>query len=88
MTIAKLDWLELAKEIHHFHVQQIKDEGRWTIEKTARMLNRSVGSVSQYLLIAEYYKVFEKDLKKVNGMKEAVEFIKQKQREHRLGESD
>jgi predicted transcriptional regulator len=86
--IVKLNWIELALDIHRFHVQQVKDEDHWTIERTAKLLNRSIGSVSQYLLIAEYHKVFEKDLKKINGMKEAVELIKRKQREHRLGASD
>lgn len=49
---AKLSFIDLAIEIHRFHVQQIKDEPSWTLVKTAKCLDRSIGSVSQFLMIA------------------------------------
>lgn len=78
----KLNWLNRAVEVHNYHVQQCKDESGWTIEKTAHALNRSIGSVSQDLLIASWCKSHEKQLKRCNSMKDALEFIKGKKREN------
>lgn len=84
----KQNWLERAVDIHKFHIQQCKDESNWTIEKTAKALNRSIGSVSQDLLIASWLKTHEKQLKRFNSMREALAFVRSKQKEMRLEEID
>jgi hypothetical protein len=82
----KLNWLDRAIEINKFHATQLKDEPGWTITKTAKMLNRSVGSVAEDLLIASWLKTHEKQLKRFNSMREALAFVRSKKREMRLGD--
>lgn len=84
----KLNWLDRAIEIHRFHVTQLRDEPGWTIVKTARILNRSVGSVSEDLLIASWLKTHEKQLKRFDSMREALAFVRSKKREMQLGGID
>jgi len=84
----KLHWIERCIEIHRFHVQQLKDENNWTIEKTAKALNRSIGSVSQDLLLASWFKSHEKQLRRFNCMKDALEFVREKKKEIQLAEVD
>ena len=77
----KLNWLDRAVQVHNYHVAQCRDESNWTLEKTAKSLNRSVGSVSQDFMIASWCKTHEKQLKRCRSMKDALEFIKDKKRE-------
>lgn len=80
----KQNWIDKAIDIHNFHVKQCKDEPKWTIEKTAEALNRSIGSVSQDLLLASWLRTHEKQMKRCSSMKDALAWIKIKQREMRL----
>ena len=82
----KQSWLDRAIDIHRFHISQLKDESGWTIEKTAKALNRSIGSVSQDLLLASWVKTHEKQLKRCSSMRDALVFVRLKQREMRLEE--
>ena len=84
----KQSWIERAIEIRRFHIQQLKDESNWTIEKTAKVLNRSIGSVSQDLLIASWLRTHEKQLKRCDSMRDALAWIRLKQKEIRLEEVD
>ena len=84
--LVKLDWLERAIEVNKFHIAQLKDEPKWTIQQTAVALNRSIGSVSQDLLLASWAKTHEKQLRRCNNMKDALAFIHMKEREIKLGE--
>jgi hypothetical protein len=77
----KQHWINRCIDIHNFHVAQLKTESNWTVEKTAKVLNRSVGSVSQDLLIASWLKTHEKQLRRFRSMKDALEFIRNRKRE-------
>jgi hypothetical protein len=82
----KPHWINKCIDIHNFHVSQVKAETNWTIEKTAKALCRSVGSVSQSLLIASWLKTHEKQLRRLANEKDALEFIRNKRREIRTQE--
>ena len=84
----KQHWIERAVDIHRFHVQQLKDEPKWTVEKTASALNRSIGSVSQDLLLASWLKTHEKQLRRCSSMRDALAWIRVRQRELRVEEID
>ncbi len=84
----KLDWIDRAAQVHNYHVSQVKAEQNWTIEKTAKELNRSVGSVAQDLLIASWLRSHEKQLKRFRSMKDALEYIRNKKREMNSMEID
>ena len=84
----KQNWIDRCVDIRRFHVQQLKDESNWTIEKTANALNRSIGSVSQDLLLASWLKTHDKQLRRCSSMRDALAFVRDKQREMKLEEFD
>jgi hypothetical protein len=84
----KQGWLERAIDIYRFHIQQLKDEPDWTIEKSARLLNRSIGSVSQDLLLASWAKTHEKQLRRFDSMRDALNFVRKRKRELQLSDID
>lgn len=77
----KVNWLNRAVDVHNYHVQCCRDEADWTLERTAASLNRSIGSVSQDLLIASWTKTHEKQLRRCRTMKDALDYIKGKKSE-------
>lgn len=84
----KQHWIAKCIDIHNFHVLQMRGEPGWTVEKTAKSLCRSVGSVSQDLLLASWLKTHEKQLRKFKNAKDALEFVRNKKREMRTQELD
>lgn len=86
--LAKLGWLDRAIQVYNYHVQCCKSEKKWTIEKTAVTLNRSVGSVSQDITVAAWTRTHEKQLRRFHSMKDAMEYIKEKKAELREQEID
>lgn len=82
----KLNWFDRAIEVYRFHVAQCKEEPKWTIQRTADALNRSIGSISEDLLIASWSRTHEKQLKRCSSMRDALAFIRDKEREMRLGD--
>jgi hypothetical protein len=77
----KQHWLDRAVQVHNFHVSQCKSESDWTIAKTAEALNRSIGSVSQDILIAKWTKTHEKQLRRLKSMRMALDYVKSKEKE-------
>lgn len=82
----KPDWLEKAKQTFAFHRSKCRAETRWSIPKTAKALRRSIGSISEDLLIARWSLTHEKQLEKFNYAYEALKFIRNKKKELELGE--
>jgi len=81
MTLRKLDWLDRAVQVHNYHVKLCKTCAEWTIAKTAADLNRSVGSVSQDISVAQWVRTHEKQLRRLRSMRDALDYIKSKKRE-------
>ena len=83
--LIKLNWLEQAKEIHRFHRSKLlSTDGNWTIAYTAKALKRSLGSISESLMIAKWCKTHEPILEKFGSAKEALKFIRQRKKELEL----
>jgi hypothetical protein len=81
-------WIEKAKETYNFHRSKLLSNNRWTVAKTAKALRRSVGSISEDLMIARWCKTHEKQLSGLKYAWEALEFIRRKQKEQDLDELD
>jgi hypothetical protein len=82
MTIPiKNHWLDRAIQVYNFHIHQCKAEPKWTIAKTAEALNRSIGSVSQDIALANWAKTHEKQLRRLKSMRMALDYIKTKEKE-------
>lgn len=75
-------WLEKAISTHKIHVANLKNQGKdWTLQKTAKALNRSLGSVCEDIMIAKWYKTHSSKLERLNSAREALEFIREKKDE-------
>lgn len=82
----KQTWVSRCVDIHNFHVSQVKAVPGWTVEETAKSLCRSVGSVSQDLLLASWLRTHEKQLKRFRNAKDALEFVRARKREMKTQE--
>jgi hypothetical protein len=80
------DWLKKARETAEYHRRQrlLNGTKKWTLSQTAKTLRRSVGSISEDLLITRESKVY--DLEKFECQYEALDFIRLKKKERELEE--
>jgi hypothetical protein len=79
-------WIERAKSTYNFHRNKLIQDKKWRVQDTALRLRRSIGSVSEDLLLARWLKTNEKELEKLDYANEALEFVKNKNRERKLDE--
>lgn len=70
-----------AKETFKIHRSKILSEDKWNTTDTARFLRRSIGGVSEDLMIARWCRTHENSLEKFKYAYEALEFIREKQAE-------
>jgi hypothetical protein len=73
---------ELAAQIHSFHVHNVKTTRGWSIRDSARALNRSIGSTSEYILLAEYLRAHS-ELAAIKKYNDAVDWMNKKKKELR-----
>lgn len=78
MSEVQPKWLQKAKETYQFHRTKLVATDDWTSVKTAKCLRRSIGSVSEDLLIARWCKTHEKQIEAFKYAYEALEFIRAK----------
>jgi hypothetical protein len=79
MSEVQPKWLEKAKETFKYHRSNLLSHEKWTSVQTAKALRRSIGSVSEDLLIARWSKTHEKELEKFKYAYEAIEWIRERQ---------
>ena len=80
MPIKKQTWLERAVSTHNYHARKLKEDRTWTIEDTARSLARSMGAISEDLLIASWLKTHEQKIKEFKYQKDALSFIRDRKK--------
>lgn len=78
MAPEKHGWLDRARETSRFHYSNLKETPSWTLSKTAALLKRSIGSISEDLLIASWLKTHSKEIEKFEYARDALEFIREK----------
>jgi len=76
----KIDWIEKAKETFRFHRSKLLSNNKWTLTLTAKSLKRSVGSVSEDIMIARWLRTHEEQLEKYDTAYEALAFIRDKKK--------
>lgn len=79
-------WLTKAKETYRYHREKLLSNDKWTTVNTAKALRRSLGSISEDLLIARWCRTHESQLQRFKYAYEALEFIREKQKERELEE--
>ena len=81
----RMKWIIRAREIQGFHVSHKRENENWRIEDTARLLNRSIGSISEHLLLASWLRTHEHELKRIRNFVDAVAWVRKKEKEMELG---
>ena len=77
----KVSWIERARETHQFHASKRRENSSWRIQDTAKVLKRSVGSISEDLLIASWLRTNRYQLEKFDFAKDALAYIRNKENE-------
>ena len=71
-------WLSRVKETHRYHVRKLKEDHKHRLVDTAKGLKRSIGSISEDLLVANWLKTHRDDIEKCEFFNEALDFIRKK----------
>ena len=81
MKQTKPEWVDRAVGTSKFHKEKLRQFPSWTAKKTAIALNRSIGAISEELMLASFLKTYENDLYKCEFHHEAIEWVRNKKRE-------
>lgn len=79
----KLSWQEECKAVALFHVNQLKSDQKWTIEQTAKELNRSTGLTAECIMIARWM-VTHPRVEQFKSRAQALDYIRRRKREQAL----
>lgn len=79
-------YLEKAKETYAYHRKMLLSTDKWNTTKTAKALRRSIGSISEDLMIARACRTYEKELMKIKYACDALEWLREKAREEEIEE--
>jgi len=71
-------FIKKAKETYAYHRDKLVSEEKWTTVQTAKALRRSIGSISEDLLIARWCRTHEKQLENFLFTYEALDWIREK----------
>lgn len=74
----KQNWLTRCIQIQQFHASQMKEEPEWNLAKTAKALDRSIGSVSEDITIALWLRSHDKAIRRCKYRQDALELIREK----------
>jgi len=82
--LEKQTWKERALSTAKYHSLKLKEDESWTIRDTADSLHRSVGSISEDILIANWYRTHPAAIDSFKTASAAMRWIKAKKREMEL----
>ncbi len=75
------DFLVKALNTRAIHIANLKHNDNWTLKQTAKALGRSIGSVSEDLMIARWYKIHPKRIEGFSTASDCLEWIRDKEKE-------
>lgn len=78
IDLKKYTWQQKVQAIHTYHSTRLALDKSWSVRKTATALNRSAGSISQDLQLAEFMRSYEKDLSILKNYVDALDWMKKK----------
>lgn len=78
----KITWVQRAKTTHRVHASNLSDDPNWKIEDTAKELNRSVGRVSEDLMLVRYMSTHPR-VELFKTAQEALEYCRKIKRDQR-----
>ena len=76
-------WIDRVLQVEVIHKNQLADNDKWTLRDTARLLSRSLGKVSEDLMLAEWLKKDER-LYRIRVIQDALDYVRMKKHEEKL----
>lgn len=70
-------WIEKAKETYRYHRSKLLADQSWNTVKTAKSLKRSIGSISEDLMVARFCKDGENQIIKFKNRYEGIDYIRE-----------
>ena len=83
-----MKWIDKAKETQRFHAEMRRENSDWRLQDTAKALKRSLGGVSEDLLIVKWLKTHREEIEAFKYASKALEFIRELQEEEKIEEID
>jgi hypothetical protein len=80
------DFLKKAKDTHKIHVANCRNNDNWTLLQTAKALNRSIGSVSQDLMVVRWWRIHPNRIERFTSIKDCLEWIRDREKDIELEE--
>lgn len=81
--VREKSWVTRVKHVALYHTSQLKDDESWRLEDTARELKRSVGRISEDLMLVRYMKTHPR-VELFDNIRDAVEYCKKIKKQQRL----
>ena len=79
----KPSWVERVKHVALIHKSNLEDDENWTLQKTAKLLDRSVGRISEDLMLARYMKTHPR-VETFSTVQDALEYCRRIKKHERL----
>lgn len=82
----KQTWQERVSEIDKFHKSKLRESnGKWRAGDTAFLLKRSLSSITQDLMLADWIRTYPK-IEGFRSMGKALEFVRLRRKEIKMGD--
>lgn len=81
----KMTWQERCVQTDLYHKSCLKNDRSWRIFDTAKDLNRSLSSVATDINLAEFLKIYPKQLERMKSIVDACEFVRVKKLDKKMG---
>lgn len=79
----RLSWVERVKHVSVIHTSHLKENSKWTMDDTAKELNRSVGRISEDLMLARYMRTHPR-VETFRVVQDALEYCRKIKREQKM----
>lgn len=83
MPTYRFKWQERVRQVEMIHKNQLADNPKWGLRDTAAMLNRSLGKVSEDLMLAEWLKKDDR-VSRIRVIQDALDYVRKKKLEEKL----
>ena len=77
-------WISKVIKTREIHNSKKKDNPKWRIQDTAKLLKRSIGSISEDLLLANWLRSHRVYFDRFDYAKDALEYIRKREKEMEL----
>ena len=74
------NWISKARKTFDFHRSKLVTHSKWTMPQTAKSLKRSVGGVSEDIMLMRWWRTHENQLRRFDTARDALAFIRTKKR--------